>query len=162
MLPVFKALCVNRVSMSKLFIFFTLIFSLSTNAANCVGHIFFYNFDESAGEADTNADFAFYYHKANKWLPNEGVSTSVHTDLPIKSKTCFSKEISIDPSSLKDSLGYVFMKPNMQHKVVAGVLTDIEICSMVNDFLKPAHSKRQRTAPAALGSQQVARLCGGS
>lgn len=148
--------------MIKLFIFFTLIFSLSTNAANCVGHIFFYNFDESAGEADTNVDFAFYYDKAKKWLPSEGVSTSIHTDLPITSKTCFGKEISIDPSSLKDSLGYVFMKPNMQHKVVAGVLTDIEICSMVSDFLKPAHDKRQHNVPAALDSQQVAPLCGGS
>jgi len=148
--------------MSKLFIFFTLIFSLSTNAANCVGHIFFYNFDESEGEADTNADFAFYYHEAKKWLPSEGVSTSVHTDLPIKSKTCFGKEISVDPSGLKNSLGYVLIKPNMQHKVVGGVLTDIEICSMVNDFFKPTHNKRQDNTPAALDSQQVARLCGGS
>jgi hypothetical protein len=126
--------------MKNFFIFFTLIFSLSVNAENCVGHIFFYNLDEGAGDADTKADYQFYYHKAKKWLPNEGVSSSVHKELPIKSNTCFGNEISIDASSLENSLGYVFIKPNMQQKIVGGVLTDIDISSTITDFLKQAHN----------------------
>lgn len=134
--------------MRKFFIFFTLIFSLSVNAENCVGHIFFYNLDESEGEGETKADYEFYYHKTKKWLPNEGVSSSVHTELPIKSNTCFSNEISIDASSLENSLGYVFIKPNMQQKVVGGVLTDMDISSTINDFLKQAHKKALKAGSA--------------
>lgn len=141
--------------MRNFFIFFTMIFSFSVSAENCVGHIFFYNLDEYAVDADTKADFEFYYHQIKKRLPGEGVSSSFHAKLPIKSNTCFGNEISIDATSLESSLGYVFVKPNMQQKVVGGVLTDIDISSTVNKFLKQAHNKALKAASADMGQLQA-------
>ncbi len=129
--------------MRNIFVFFILIFSISVNARNCIGHIFFYNLDEGIGEADAASDYAFYYHIAKKWLPKEGVSTSVHTELPVTSNTCFGQSISIEASTLDHSLGYVFVQPNLQQKVIGGVLTDMDISNIVNDFLKSTHNKVQ-------------------
>ncbi len=142
--------------MRNFFIFLTLIFSLSVSAENCVGHIFFYNLDENAVQDETKADYEFYYHKNKKRLPREGVSSSFHTKLPIKNNTCFGNEISIDVTSLDSSLGYVFVKPNMQQKVVGGVLTDIDLCNIVNEFLKQAHNKTLKAGSAGTGQPQAA------
>jgi hypothetical protein len=112
------------------------VFSLAANAAECIGHIFFYNLEEGKGEVDTDSDYAFYYHKTISWLPNEGVSYSTHTELPINNKTCFSSEVKILQDQLEYSLGYVFIKPNLDKKVIGGVLTDMDISSVINEFFK--------------------------
>jgi hypothetical protein len=105
-------------------------------ASACKGHILFYNLDEDGGEADTDADFAFYYQRARKWLPGAGVSFSVHTELPITAATCFLREVYIEEHELAYSLGYVFVKPTLEKKVIGGVLTDVDIDRVVNEFFQ--------------------------
>ena len=100
----------------------------------CIGHIFFYNIEEGIGESDADSDFAFYYHRAKDSLSRKGLSFSVHTELPVKSKTCFSSGVTISKDQLKYSLGYIFIKPNLEKKIVGGVLTDADIDNEINEF----------------------------
>lgn len=122
--------------MINLLFIFALVISTTVNANECIGHIFFYNLDEGKGESDADSDYAFYYHKAKTWLPKESLSFSVHTDLPIKNRTCFSSEVTIPKEQLKYSLGYVFIKPNLEKKIIGGVMTDVDISSAINEFFK--------------------------
>ena len=120
--------------MKIILITFIFIFTSSVNAAECIGHVFFYNLEEGKGEADY--DFAYYYNKSREWLAGEGVHSSVHTELPIEFDTCFSNKVTVPKDQLEFSLGYVFVKPNLERKVVGGVMTDIDISTVVNDFFK--------------------------
>lgn len=122
--------------MKTILLAFICVFSLAANATECIGHIFFYNLEEGKGEIDADSDYAFYYHRAITLLPNEGVSFSAHTELPINNKTCFSSEVKIPQDKLEYSLGYVFIKPNLDRKVIGGVITDMDIQSVINEFFK--------------------------
>ena len=110
--------------------------SFSSNALECKGHIFFFNLEEGLGEVDADADFSYYYHEVVKWLPEKGMSYSAHTELPFTAKTCFSKEITIPMTSLDDSLGYIFVKPNSEKKYIGGVLTDVDLSIIIKDFFE--------------------------
>lgn len=122
--------------MKNILLILALLISNTSNANECAGHVFFYNLGEGKGEPDADSDYAFYYHKTISWLPNENLSCSVHTELPIKSKTCFTSEVNIPKEQLKYSLGYVFIKPNLEKKVIGGVMTDVDISSVINGFFK--------------------------
>ena len=110
------------------------LFSSALNAEECKGHIFFYAFDEAGDEA--YADFSYYYHESVSWLKKGGVSTSVHSKSPIISDTCFSPEVMVPTGLLKLPLGYVFMKPNEEIKVIGGVMTGVDLSDEVNDYFK--------------------------
>lgn len=110
------------------------LFSSALNAEECKGHIFFYVFNEAGDEA--YADFSYYYRDSVSWLKKDGVSTSIHSKSPIKSGTCFSSEIIVPTELLKLSLGYVFMKPDEEIKVIGGVMTDVDISYVVNEYFK--------------------------
>lgn len=112
------------------------VFSLAAKANECIGHIFFYNLEEGNGEPDVDSDYAYYYHKTISWLHEEGISFSVHTELPIKETTCFSAEVSIPKEQLALSLGYVFVKPNLEKIFIGGVSTDVDISNKINEFFK--------------------------
>jgi len=119
----------------KILISLLVIFiSFSSNAFECKGHIFFFNFEEGLGEADADADFSYYYHEVVKWLPEKGISYSAHTELRLKGKTCFSEEITIPNTLLDGPLGYVFVKPNSENKYIVGVLTDVDISVLIKEF----------------------------
>jgi hypothetical protein len=110
------------------------LFSCVLNAEECKGHIFFYVFDEAGDEA--YADFSYYYQKSVSWLKKGGVSTSIHSKSPIKTDTCFSSEVIVPTELLKLSLGYVFMKPNEEIKVIGGVMTGVDLSDEVNEYFK--------------------------
>ncbi len=112
------------------------VFSLAEKVNECIGHIFFYNLEEGNGEPDVDADYAYYYHKTISWLHEEGISFSVHTELPIKETTCFSAEVSIPKEQLALSLGYVFVKPNLEKIFIGGVSTDVDISNKIDEFFK--------------------------
>jgi len=119
----------------KLLVSLLVVFiSFSSNALECKGHIFFVNLEEGLAEAD--ADFSYYYHEVAKWLPAEGISFSAHTDLPLTATTCFSKEITVQETSLDYPLGYLFVKPNLEKKYIKGVLTDIDLSIMIKEFFE--------------------------
>jgi hypothetical protein len=121
----------------KIFISLLVVFiSFSSNALECKGHIFFVNLAEGLGDVDTDTDFSYYYHEVEKWLPAEGISYSAHTELPLRSTTCFSKEITIPKKLLNYQLGYVFVKPNSEKKYIEGVLTDMDISVMIKEFFE--------------------------
>ncbi len=117
-----------KISISLLLVFM----AFPSNAFECRGHIFFFNLEEGSGEA--SADFSYYYHEVIKWLPEEGISYSAHTELPLKAKTCFSEEIAVPKTLLDDSLGYVFVKPDSEKKFIGGVLTGVDISLMIEEF----------------------------
>ena len=111
-----------------------MLFTLSSQAVECKGHIVFYTFGEGEGEA--NADFSYYYHKSLPWLNELGVSTSVHTAMPIKTNTCFSTNVIVPSELLELSLGYVFVKPTLEMKAYGGVMTGVDLSNEVNDYFK--------------------------
>ena len=110
------------------------LFSSTLNAEGCKGHIFFYVFDEVGDEA--YADFSYYYHKSVSWLKKAGISTSIHRKSPVETDTCVSPEVIVPTELLKLSLGYIFMKPNKEIKVIGGVMTDVDISDKVNEYFK--------------------------
>ena len=112
------------------------MFPVAINASECIGHIFFYNLEEGRGEADADSDFAYYFHKVTPLLTKEGVSYSAHTELPLSNKTCFSPNVVIPKEDIEISLGYIFVKPNFDKKVIGGVLTGMDISDVVNEFFK--------------------------
>ena len=104
----------------------------------CKGHIFFYVIDEVMGENDeaeeAEADFWFYYLKVRKWLPDKGVSFSLHGEFPIKAMTCFGTKETVEKNELKFEFGQVFVKPNSERRVEGGVMTDIDIEHVIDEF----------------------------
>ena len=113
---------------------------LSGYAAECNGHVFFYDMNESGGEA--RSDYAYYFHKVKNVLPTKGISISVHTELPIESKTCFNKHVEIAKNELKYSLGYILVKPNLEKKVLGGVYTGVDFIQEVDIFFNlKTHNK---------------------
>jgi len=42
----------------------------------------------------------------------------------------------IPKDQLEYSLGYVFIKPGLKKKIVGGVMTDVDINSVINEFFK--------------------------
>lgn len=111
-----------------------MLFTFSSQARECKGHIVFYVFEEADGEAD--ADYSYYYHKSLPWLNENGVSTSVHTTTPIKPNTCFSTNVIVPTGLLELSLGYVFVRPTLEMKVYGGVMTGVDLINEVNSYFK--------------------------
>ena len=110
--------------------------SFPSIAVECKGHIVFFNLEEGLGEAEADVDFSYYYHEVVKWLPEKGLSYSVHTKLPLKAKTCFCNEMTIPSTLLVDPLGYVLVKPNSEKKYIGGVLTDVDMRLMIEEFFE--------------------------
>jgi hypothetical protein len=111
-----------------------LLFNFSSQAGECKGHIIFYTFEEGDSEAD--ADYSYYYHKSLPWLNENGVSTSVHTAIPIKTNTCFSNNVIVPTELLELSLGYVFVRPTLEMRVYGGVMTGVDLINEVNNYFK--------------------------
>ena len=122
--------------MRNVFFIIILCFSSYAYSDECKGHIFFVYLEKSLKDPEIEADYSFYYGKTKQWLNDEGYSYSVHTKLPVKSKTCFKKEHEVTNNQLPNSLGYIFVKPNRKSKVISGVLTDVDIDNEINLFFK--------------------------
>ena len=105
-------------------------------ANDCIGHIFVVDLLPSEGEPDAHSDLAFYYHKVEDSLTLMGISHSVHVELPITSKTCFSESINFSEFKSSISFGYVFMKPDQSYKVIDSVLTDIDMENMIRNYFE--------------------------
>ena len=123
-----------RVSMKFILLTIMVLFSFASYAQECKGHIVFYNLEEGDSEAD--ADFSFYYQESFPELNENGVSTSAHTEIPIRTDTCFATDVIVPKEQLKISLGYVFIKPTQEMKVIGGVMTDIDIRSVANEYFE--------------------------
>ncbi len=122
--------------MKTILLALVLLFSLAAKADKCIRHLFIYTLAEGIGQPDVDSDYAYYYHKTISWLDEEGISFSVHTELPIKATTCFSADVNIPKERLAHSLGYVFVKPNMEKIFIGGVSTDVDISNKINEFFK--------------------------
>ena len=116
------------------FILFAIVimFGTPSYAEECKGHIFFYNLEKN--DAETDSDFSYFYNQIAPILKERGVSTSLHTDLPIKSKTCFAGDVEVPKNKLEMSLGYMLMKPNRDIKVFGGVMTDVDLNDAAREF----------------------------
>ena len=110
---------------------FVIMFATPSYAEECKGHIFFYNLEKN--EVETGSDFSYFYYEIVPFLKERGVSTSLHTDLPIKSKTCFVGNVGVK-DKLEMSLGYVLMKPNRDVKIFGGVMTDVDLNNVASEF----------------------------
>ena len=123
----------------KILLLLALLFSpVLANGEECKGHIFFYVIDEVSGDSDeaeeAEAAFWFYYLKVRKWLPDKGISFSLHGEFPIKAMTCFGTKEIVEGSELKMALGQVFVKPNSERRVEGGVMTDVDIEHVIDEF----------------------------
>ena len=112
------------------------VLSTAVNAEACIGHIFVIDLAPNEGEPDAHADLAYYYHKIKDDLKSIGVSHSAHVELPIKSDTCFAKDVEISNSKPEFSFGYIFVRPDFNKKSVNSVLTGVDIHSVINEFFK--------------------------
>ena len=129
-----------------LLVILILISPVAANGGDCKGHIFFYIFEnedtevseDDAGEAE--ADFIYYYHKIKNLLPDKGISFSIHSELPIKAMTCFGTKEIVEEKELIYSLGFVFVSPNLERRVEGGVMTDVDIDSVIDEFFNKPNS----------------------
>ena len=122
-----------------------LLFSpVVADGGECRGHIFFYVIDEILDdneEADeAEADFWFYYLKVRKWLPDKGISFSLHGEFPIKAMTCFGTKEIVERNELEIEFGQVFVKPNSERRVEGGVMTDVDIEHVIDEFFTEPNS----------------------
>ena len=129
----------------KIILLLALLFSpIVAIGGECKGHIFFYVIDEVSDDSDeageAEADFWFYYLKVRKWLPDKGISFSLHGEFPIKAMTCFGTREIVERSELKIVLGYVFVKPNSERRVEGGVMSDVDIEHVINEFFTVPNS----------------------
>ena len=120
--------------MKSIALFILLLFSVPAISSECKGHIFFYDFVPSWGESDSQEDYWFYYAKIKDELSKKGISFSTHHKKPLNAPTCFAKNIEIESSLLTTNLGYVFATPKGKTKVVGGVLTGVDMYSMIDDL----------------------------
>ena len=108
------------------------IFASMANAAECKGHVFFYNLKAHGTEVE--ADFSLFYHKIIPWFEERNISTSSHYSTPFTSNTCFANDVKILNNNFEQPLGYVLLKPNYHFKIVAGVVTDLDLVNEANEF----------------------------
>jgi hypothetical protein len=102
-------------------------------AKDCFGHIFFYLAET---DIETKSDFQYYFDNVIATLEKKNISYSLHSELPIESKTCFSANVKPNVDKLHLELGYIFQDLSSNQKVINGVLTDIDLLSLSTEYFK--------------------------
>jgi hypothetical protein len=115
---------------SALIIIFFMLSSLA-KAQDCKGHIFYIDLNEAGPEVSSDLDF--YYGKMKSYLNEQGVSSSIHNTLPKEAQTCFTDKFRI--KGFTSDVGYLIVSPEGQTKEYSGVMTDVDLMLVVDEFL---------------------------
>jgi len=113
---------------------FSIFYSLPALSDSCVGHIFFFNFENDSYEV--SSDYEYYYEQLKEVLKADGISYSKHESLPLLSDTCFSKLVTINKIHDEVTVGYILVRPDKEKKIISGVITDVDLVMLTRDYFR--------------------------
>ena len=76
-------------------------------------------------------DYNYYYSNLLPWLTNNKYSHSQHTSSPFTIKN-----LSFTKSDLNVDIGAILIKTDNSHKIIRGIVTDIDLIAKINEFYK--------------------------
>ncbi len=121
--------------MKTFWLVITLLSPSITIANDCIGHVFFYNFETETGDTEINADFDYYLGSMKSVLREKGITYSEHVKQgPLTAVTCFTEDMTLSNNLLESRVGIVLIKPNMKMKFLSGVMTGVDFQMAVEDF----------------------------
>ncbi len=121
--------------MKKILLLVGILFVLQAQGES-VGSIVFFNIASTEqSDAESDADFYFYYDKLNNFLAKKGFEVFLAEQFPIKIvKDKYTLELGA--SDVASDIGIIFVKPSGQYKISKGIMTDMDVAVEAEHYFK--------------------------